>query len=342
MAEEPTGRARGGKARAESLSKQELSEQGRKAASARWNLPRTEFEGDLTIPGIVPLSVANLDDGRRVITAKAVLESLGRPWKGSYQRTGLPSFFDAKNLEPFITDEVRGYLEPIDYISQRGQKITGYDADLLPQVCRVYLDANEAGVIKNKRQAEIVELVRRIYHGLATHGIRRLIDDVTGYTQFKARSELQKILAAYVSPALLPWNPKFPDAFYEQLHRVRGWPYRPGNSHRNSYIGKLTKALIYEPLPNGVIQKLEEKNPYISEKKGRKYRHFQYLTEEIGNPHLEKQISIVTTLLTISDSWDEFLKHFSRAFPVRLGLFSLPPPPPEAADDDPGGLPAGV
>ncbi len=210
--------------------------------------------------------------------------------------------------------------------------MTGYVADLLPNVCRVYLDANEAGVVKNKRQGEIVDLARTIYHGLATYGIYRLIDDVTGFSRYQARSELQKVLSAYVSPALLPWNPKFPEAFYEQLHRVRGWPYRPGNHHRNGYIGKLTRALIYEPLPDGVIQKLEEKNPYISEKKGRKYRHFQYLTEEIGNPHLEKQISIVTTLLTISDTWDEFLKHCGRAFPVKLGLFSLPPPPPEAAN----------
>ena len=107
MKPEPVGRAKGGVARAASLSKQELSDSGRKAAAARWSLPRIEHEGVLELPGIVPMSVANLDDGRRVVTAKALLEALGRPWKGAYQRTGLPSFLDAKNLEPFITDDVR-------------------------------------------------------------------------------------------------------------------------------------------------------------------------------------------------------------------------------------------
>jgi hypothetical protein len=332
MVEEVTGRAKGGIARREALSPEQRSDASRAAAQARWGLPRTEFEGDLTLPGIVPLSVANLEDGRRVLTARAMLEALGRPWKGAYQRTGLPSFLDAKNLEPFISDETRKYLEPIDYIGKRGQRITGYAAELLPNVCRVYLTASEAGAITQKRQNEIAELAKLAYHGFATVGIFQLIDDATGYAKVRARDELQKILTAYISPELLPWSHKFPDSFYEQLHRVRGWPYRPGNNARNGYVGKLTRALIYDPLAPGVIQALEAKNPYIPERKGRRFHHHRLLTEDVGNPHLNTQITTVTTLLRISDTWQEFLKHFARAFPENKGLFALPEPKKELAE----------
>ena len=332
MAMALAGRAKGGAARAAALSKDELSASGRKAALARWGLPRTDFEGDLVLPGIVPLSVANLEDGRRVLSAKAFLDALGRPWKGTYQRTERPSFLDAKNLDPFVTEDVTKHLEPIDYISKRGQRVTGYAAELLPQVCSVYLHANEAGAITNKRQKEVAGLAKAIIHGLATVGIFALIDDATGYAKVRARDELHKILAAYISPELLPWSQKFPDSFYEELHRIRKWPYRPGNNARNGYIGKLTRLLIYDPLPKGVVETLEAKNPYVPERKGRKHHHHRLLTKDVGEPHLDKQITSVATLLRISDDWPEFLKYFNRAFPKQDGLFALPDPTPELSE----------
>lgn len=326
-----TGRAKGGVARSKALTPEQRSESARKAAQARWALPRATHEGDLEIPGIVPLRVANLEDGRRVMISRAFLEALGRPWKGTYQRTERPNFIDAKNLDPFVSKELESVLAPIEFLNQRGQTVTGYLADLLPLVCDVYLRARDAGGVLTKGQLGVADHAEKIVRGLATVGIYSLIDDATGFTRIRARDELQAILSAYISPELLPWSRRFPDTFYEHLHRVRGWPYHPGNNARNGYIGKLTRALIYDPLPHGVRQELERKNPYLSERKGRKHLHHQLLTENVGHPHLEKQITSVTTLLRISDDWPEFLKHFSKAFPPNDGLFSLPPPPPEAA-----------
>lgn len=333
---EPVGRAKGGVARAASLSKEELSESGRKAAAARWSLPKVEYEGVLTIQGIVPMNVANLNDDRRVVTAKAFLEALGRPWKGAYQRTGLPSFLDAKNLEPFIDDDVRRCLDSIEYISKRGQKITGYLAELIPQVCRVYVSADDAGVIVNKRQAEVADIARRLYHGLATVGIFQLLDDATGYSKVRAYNELQLVLRAYIAPELLPRQQRFSDEFYEQIHRVYGWKYQPGNSARNSYIGKLTKFLIYKQLPKGVAEELDRINPYDPDRKGRKELIHRLLSKEMGVPHLEKQIVAVSTLLRLADDGDRvgFMKNFNKLFPMREGLFALPEPQPDPEADD--------
>ena len=227
---------KGGLARAERLTPTERRDIAKAAADARWGLPRAEYEGELVIPGIVPLKAANLVDGRRVLISKAFLQALGRPWKGTYARTERPNFIDAKNLDPFITDELREMLEPINYLSERGQAVTGYRAELLPLVCEVYLRARDAGNVLTPSQVPIAEYADRLMRGLARTGIIALVDDATGYTKVRARDELQKILAAYVSPELLPWSKRFPDSFYEELHRVRGWKYRAG-LHQSS--GKL-------------------------------------------------------------------------------------------------------
>lgn len=38
--------------------------------------------------------------------------------------------------------------------------------------------------------------------------------------------ELQLILEKYVSQELLPWAKRFPDEFYKQMFRLKGWEYR--------------------------------------------------------------------------------------------------------------------
>ncbi len=317
--------ALGGKKRAENLSSEERTEIAKRGAAARWSLPRATHEGDLVIPGVVPLKVANLQDGRRVLLSRAFLEALGRPWKGTYKHTARPNFIEAKNLDPFIVGEIVNFLEPIEYLSLSGHKRTGYRAELLPLVCKVYINARDAGALTPGQKAA-AQFAEALLKGFEKIGIISLVDDATGYTRVRARDELQAILAAYISAELLPWAKRFPDSFYEELHRVRGWRYTPGSNSRTAYIGKLTKALIYDPLPPGVIEELEHKNPYDPTKRRRKHLHHQLLTTDIGHPHLEKQIVSVTTLLRISDSWIEFAKHFAKAFPPASDDLFAPPP----------------
>jgi len=42
-----------------------------------------------------------------------------------------------------------------------------------------------------------------------------------------------------------------------------------------------------------------------------KYHHHRFLTGQIGHPHLEKQIAVVTALMRISSDWAAFMQHFS-------------------------------
>jgi hypothetical protein len=79
-------------------------------------------------------------------------------------------------------------------------------------------------------------------------------------------------------------------------------------------LGKITADLIYQHLPPGVWDELKRINP-IDKKGNRKYKNWRFLTEHIGNPHLEKQLVAVITLMRSADSWREFGRLFNRAFP---------------------------
>lgn len=336
--EEETRQSKGGRARAANLSPTRRRRIASEAAKARWTevgaLPTVEFGGELNL-GIASVACAVLSNGKRVLTETGITNAIfGRRSGGSRRAkmaseasgTHLPLFVAPERLKPFISKDLEeGPLKPIFY-REGNRTVTGYDASVLRAICEVWLRAREAGALL-RSQEDKAQRAEQLMRALADIGIVALVDEATGYQQFRARDDLQRILAAYISPELLPWAKRFPDSFYEELHRVRGWKFTPGSNARNAYIGKLTKAIIYDPLPPGVIEELERLNPYVPEKKRRPHLHHRLLTEDIGNRHLEKQIVSVTTLLRVSENWSEFSKHFSKAFPPGAGdLFALPPP----------------
>jgi P63C domain len=345
MSDEQTPQSKGGIARSRKLSGVERKRIASDAATARWaeqsKLPKVEFSGSLAL-GEITIPCAVLSDGSRVLSETGITNAILGGRSGASKRKKkaseeagalLPLFIAPRQLEPFITNELReGPLKPISY-RDGNSVVTGYDAKILRAVCEVWLAARAAGELQaqQKDKAQRAEVLMR---ALADIGIISLVDEATGFQRFRARDELQQILAAYIAPELLPWAKRFPDSYYENLHRVRGWRYEPGHNARNAYIGKLTNSLIYEQLPNGVLDDLRSKNPRDPDTKRRKHTHHQLLTPEVGHPHLEKQILVVTTLLSISDDWSEFCRHFTKKFPPGPGdLFSLPPP---KEDEGPG------
>jgi hypothetical protein len=97
------------------------------------------------------------------------------------------------------------------------------------------------------------------------------------------------------------------------------------NNGAARYAGKLTNELIYSQLPPGIRQELERLNPK-AEKGRRKYHHHRFLTGQIGHPHLEKQVAVVTALMRISPDWPAFMQHFNANFrshiPRQMDLFT--------------------
>ena len=57
-----------------------------------------------------------LEDGTRIITQSAVFRALDRPSRGTTRLINVSTFMDAKNLQPFINENLNSVINKIEYI----------------------------------------------------------------------------------------------------------------------------------------------------------------------------------------------------------------------------------
>lgn len=317
MLAEESIQSMGGKARAESLSASKRSQIASNASKTRWDaLQLTEFDGDIPIgTGTLNCSVIEKDgEIIRVINSRSLLMALGRPWKGTYKRTGKPNFIDAPNLKPFISKELSDVLGIIEYRTHNGGAKRGYRALIVPLVCETYLAARDAGAITNPRQLAIAKACEIIMRGLARVGIDALIDEATGYQYSRERMALARILEKFIAQELQPWTKTFPIEFYQQIFRLREWQFNPETMQGPRVLAKYTNNIVYQRLAPGVLEELRNKNPLVSGR--RKHKHFQWLTGEVGHPKLLAHLEGVKILMRESETWEGFQIKLERHYPI--------------------------
>lgn len=285
------------------------------------------YLGELKIGGtIIPCAV--LEDGTRVLSRIGFIQAIGRKGKAKGGRKydnefKTPVFLTAKNLKPFISKDLDENSQPIPFKLPTGGEAIGYKAELLPQVCNVFLEAYDAKVLA-KTQEHIAAQCRILIRGFAVVGISALIDEATGYQDARARDALEKILEQFIAKELYKWLKTFPDDFYRELFRLRNWRYS-ASVKRPSLVGKLTNDLVYQRLAPGVLDELKKLNPKTP-KGTRKHRHHQWLTRDIGHPRLREHLSAVVALMKASAKWEDFKRMINRSLPKYeyLPLFDQP------------------
>ena len=278
---------------------------------------RATHQGELDINGF-KISCAVLENGERVLVNRSVANAFGLKGSGAYwqkkkEQKGalLPEYLSAKYLQPFIDKGEKSNLyNTTSYINTSGVETEGVDANFISDICDVYVKAGQNGAFKTN--TEIPENAYNLLLALSKVAITALVDEATGYQYIREKDELQKLLKHYISPELLPWTKKFPDDFYKELFRLNGWDFTVnGIKKRPGVIGTWTKKLVYEELPNGVLQELE-KNAPKSEAGNRTVRYHQFLTDDIGNPHLTSQINQILTLFRLSDNMQHMWQQFEK------------------------------
>lgn len=321
--------SRGGHARAEALTEEQRQEIARTGARARWEkeratggIPRATHRGTLEIGG-ASLPCAVLEDGRRILSETGVTSALGSR-SGASKRlkkreaeagTQIPVFLAPANIRPFITEEmVNGPLRPIVYKDGRRHAV-GYEATILSKVCKVWLEARDAGVLQAQQQdrARKAELLSRALMDVA---IVALVDEATGFQDERERDELSRLLAVYLAEERLAWAERFPQEYYRHLYRLRGWKWPVGRA-KTPLVGKLTNQLVYDRLPDGVLDELKKRNPTLPGTGRRRWKHHQFLSEDIGQPDLRDHLLQLVTLMRISRDWRTFVGHVNDAFPKR-------------------------
>lgn len=100
----------------------------------------------------------------------------------------LPAFLTAKNLKPFISQDLLVTSSQIEFRTLAGIRAFGYSAELLPKVCEVFLDAKAAGVLTHN-QEHIADQALLLIRGLAQTGIIALVDEATGFQYDRPRRD---------------------------------------------------------------------------------------------------------------------------------------------------------
>lgn len=336
MSTEKSPQSLGGKARATKLSSEQRKEVASKAATARWqnrksNVPSqiAKHEGILKI-GDAELDVAVLEDGKRIISQGSVFKAFGRPTRGVKSAPEgeivMPAFMDAINLRPFISQDLMDVINRVKYTSLSGNPVEGYDASILPLVCDVYLKAREEGAITRSNQLDTARKAEILVRSLAKVGIIALVDEATGYQEIRPKDALQAFLDKVISKELAAWAKKFPDEFYENIYKLRGWHWSGMSKNRFSVVAHYTRDLVYERLGDSVLEELEKKTPKDDNGK-RKVKFHQWLTDDVGNPmlaqHLHSIIMIQRLSIANGYGWNKFVKMVDQVMPKKGGTFEL-------------------
>ena len=303
-------RAKGGKARAESLSPAQRSLIAKNAALARWERARTEeglgrstHKGNLTIGDIqVPCFV--LEDGTRVISGRGITTAVGMKGRGP----GATRITTLSSLRPFLSQELVSAMEhPLQFTGLGAPHITsGYEATVLQQLCDAMISADQAGVLTTEQERRYASQCLILLRAFARVGIVALVDEATGFQDDRAKNALSRILQEFIARELQPWVHTFPEDFYKELFRLRGLTYPTATVKKPQYFGLLTNDIVYSRLAPGVLQELKRVTPR-SENGRHKNKLFQRLTTNVGYPKLREHLGSVVTIMKLSTSWGDFM-----------------------------------
>ncbi|MBD9607289.1 MULTISPECIES: P63C domain-containing protein [Pseudomonas] len=325
MADEKTkkpasGKAKGGEARAKSLTAERRQEIARNAALAKAEiakLPRATHgssEHPLKI-GDAEISCYVLDNGTRVLSQRGLISGLGMS-RGTSTQGGdrMVTFLDSKGVKPFVSEGLMAAIkEPIRFLSgTTGGVVTfGYPATVLADICEAVLAARKSDAL-HYQQAHIAAQCEILVRGFARIGIIALVDEATGYQKDRAKDALAQILEAFVAKELQPYVRTFPAEYYEQLFRLRGLQYPPENAkYRPQYFGTLTNDIVYKRLAPSLLTELKNQNAK-AEKKG---KLFQRLTPDMGHPKLREHLASSVTIMKLSRDYQDFIEKLNTIHP---------------------------
>lgn len=281
---------------------------------------KSQFEeSPIQIMGM-KLDCAVLDDETRVISQRGVNRALEVSEGGGAHN--MPRFLQFKALEPFISKELRVRItNPIHYTTLSGAKALGTPAELMADICQVWIDASDAGELKGNQEIT-AKKARILQKAVGKIGWIAIVDEASGFQRVRDTDALQKLLSVYVAKEFLPYFKTFVEAFYEEIYRLKGWTYDP-KKNKYQVVGKYTLKYVYGCLPPNVVEEVKRKTPRT---KGGNYtkKLFQSLTAEVGKPHLDRALGGVIALLKSSASWAGFERAYARAYGEQKNQLVLP------------------
>jgi hypothetical protein len=322
------GASKGGKARANTMTPTQRSEVARNAVRTRWlrlgklkeekpepesdfdkiepskgvaddSMPFSMFKGTLTI-GDMKMECHVLNDFRRVFTQTEMVRVL-TAGKGS---TNLDVHVRGN---PLIDNELSAKKIVEFKIAGNPQIAKGREATVLIEICDKYLEARDQKVLRTSGQRRYALQAEIIMRACAKVGIIALIDEATGFQQYRAKRDLQLKLQAFIADDLQEWARMFKDEFWLELARLENIHYSPRS--RPLRWGKYIMMFVYDAIDKDVGKALREKNPNPRFLKN----HHQWL-QKFGRDKVHDQIERVITVMKLCKDMADFREKFAKVF----------------------------
>ena len=318
---------KGGLERAKRLTSEERSLIARQASAARWakekaaiesGLPKATHQGKMLV-GDVELDCYVLEDGRRLIHKRGMARALelksagGNAFLRSMTRKGI-GFAIGQKLVEIIENPI--IFKPLTQDSAHG-----YDAEVLVEVCKAIIRADDAGKLAAS-QDFLATQARVLLNAFAKVGVVALVDEATGFQEVRGPEALRILVEQYIEKEKREWAKQFPDEYYNALNELYGSDKMTRTAkgaviqNRPQHFALFTRRYVYHPLENGaVLDELDRINPKFGTSGSRKARFHQHLSEGYGIEKLKRQMQEVMTLAAVSDNISQFRRLYQKRFP---------------------------
>jgi len=281
------------------------------------SITKASLIGKLPIGGVeMDCAVLNDEKNTRVIKTASIFKAFDRVQRSNARLINIPAFMDAKSLQPFVNEELRELIKPVEYFD--GNKTqSGYNALILPCLCELYLKARREGALTPKQEPLAVK-AEILQSAFAKVGITALIDEATGFQRDRKHDALRILLQEYIADGLRTWAKTFPDSFFVELDRIYGNEITTP-SKRPQYYGKFINRYIYDPIENGFV-KSELNRLNIREDGTRRARFHQWLTDQ-GKDVVRSQIFRVQGAMEMCSNIENFRKKMQKQKEVSIAPY---------------------
>lgn len=308
-----SGKAKGGVARAKSLTKKQRSDIAKKGAAARWKGKphKATHKGNFLDEFGIDAECYVLNDEAKtvVVTKKGLAQLLGI---GDTGKT-IDELLKTQYMSDFSDRELREKIDNPLIFQYSGQSKNinnahGFDITVIVDIGKALIDARNANVLPLSRKHS-ADAAQKLINASAKSGIKGVGYALAGY-----RPEVQEVIdafKAFVREEARQYEKEFPDELYEEWYRIYGLN-RPERG-RPIRFGQLTNSQIYIPLAKSKGKILEQIRANRDEG-GKQSDKLHLFLSEIGVKALRQHIGKLLGVAAMSDSKDEYEAGIQKVF----------------------------
>ncbi|GKX54108.1 hypothetical protein SOASR030_02200 [Leminorella grimontii] len=303
-----TGKAKGGVARAQSLTKEQRSAIAKKGAAARWKdrpLKATHKGNFMNEFGIdAECYILDNDSKTAVVTKTGLAKLIGlgervkdidRVLNAQYMSNYVSAILIEKMGKPYIFQWENDGAVLGSFTGGHG-----YDISVVIDICKALTEAKDNGDLPESRLKAAIQ-AQRLVNSAAKVGITNVAYAVAGF-----RPEVQQVIdsfKAFVREEARQYEKEFPDELYEAWYRI--YQLNKPERGRPFLFSKLTNEQIYIPLARsqGKILDLARRNKEENGKRGDKIHQF---LAEVGVKALKQQIGKVLAVSELFEGREDY------------------------------------